>query len=357
MRPPLPIALAAVLALAAACARAAQPGAAPTVVLLSFDGTRPDQVRELPAFRRIAERGAFGAGLEPAFPSNTFPNHVTFVTGVAPDRHGIVSNVFEDPERGLYRYEADPTWIEVEPLWSLLARAGIASASFHWVGSEGAWRSGLGPRAWHRFDGSVPESEKVDQILVWLGASEPPRFVTAWFHGADGAGHRHGPDSRQAAASLRVQDAELGRLLDALEARGLMASTTLVLVSDHGMARVERSVDLERTLRRAGLHADAIGGGGFATVQIEAARGEDAKVLADRAVSLARGLRGAHGHRPEEPAMTGLFAAVGRGVDPGLRPDRVRAVDVAPTVLSLLGQPVPTWMEGRPVSLHAEPIR
>jgi predicted AlkP superfamily pyrophosphatase or phosphodiesterase len=407
----LRIALAALaaLSLSCACARGSPEGAPSKVVLVSLDGTHPDDVRALPAFGRIAARGAFADGLEPAFPSNTFPNHVTFVTGVAPDRHGIVSNVFEDPERGLYRYEADPSWIEVEPLWSLLARAGLASASFHWVGSEGAWRSGHGPRAWRRFDASVPESEKVDQILAWLAEEDPPRLVTAWFRGADGAGHRHGPRSEEGAAALRAQDAEIGRLLDGLDARGLAASTSVLVVSDHGMARVERHVDLERELRRAGLRADAIGGGGFATVQIEARRKQDPARLAERAVEVARGLgleawargacppplacthprfgalvavapvgtaivdgsraiaapaaavglglRGTHGHRPDRPEMTGLFAAVGRGVAAGLRPGRVRAVDVAPTVLALLGEPVPAWMEGRPVPLRREEAR
>jgi len=66
-------------------------------------------------------------------------------------------------------------------------------------------------------------------------------------------------------------------------------------------------------------------------------------------------LRGAHGYSPELPEMTGLFAAVGRAVEPGAHPAAVRAVDVAPTVLSLLGVTEPEWMEGRPVSLSASP--
>jgi len=372
----------------------------PAVVLISLDGTRPGDVRALPTFQRIARQGAFGAGIVPAFPSNTFPNHVTFATGVSPDKHGIVNNVFLDPKRGLYRYANDPGWIEVEPIWSIAARAGIPSASFFWVGSEGAWRNGLGPREWKAFDPKVPESEKVRQILDWLAAPDPPRLVTSWFHGADGLGHRYGPDAGEVADALRAQDAALGALLDGLEARGLLASTTLLVVSDHGMARVERSVDLEGALDAAGIPADVIGGGGFATVRLRAprkwlffSRAGDAVAVARQhgLQAWARGvappgvavhnerfgdvvalaplgtlivghtdsvgpagggpLRGAHGYRPELPEMAGLFAAVGRGVEPGARPAAVRAVDVAPTVLALLGVSEPEWMEGRPVSL------
>jgi len=405
----------AMLLAAGAAGRAAPPAAAPsTVLLISLDGTRPADVGELPTFRRVAEQGAVAAALEPVFPANTFPNHVTFVTGVVPDRHGIVNNVFHDPERGVYRYEGDPTWIEVEPLWSLLARAGIPSAAFHWVGSEGVWRSGLGPAHWEKFDSRVSERQKVEQILSWLDLRDPavrPRLVTAWFRGADGAGHHDGPGSPAVVATLRRQDRDLAALLDGLAERRLLGSTTLLLVSDHGMARVDRRVDLEAELRARGLRADVVGGGGFATVQLARSRGQrtaaERRRAAERAVAAARalgleawirgegppaypstnprfgdlvalapvgtaivdgsralaapaaaiglGLRGAHGHRPERPEMAGIFYAIGRGVDPGRRLGTVRAIDVAPTVLALLGEPVPDWMSGTPIRLHADP--
>ena len=378
----------------------------PTVILISFDGTRPAAVAALPAFARIARDGAWADRLVPSFPSNTFPNHVTLVTGVSPDRHGIVNNSFDDPVRGHYDYDGDPTWIEVEPLWSLAARAGIVSASYFWVGSEGPWRNGLGPRHWKKFDTAVGDSEKAEQILAWLALPDPaerPRLVTAWFHGADGASHRFGPDDAIVAGVLAQQDAVLGTLLDELTQRGLFASTTLLVVSDHGMTETRRIVDLAAALAAADLDAQVLGGGGFAQVELH---GEsDRSARAARVVAIARdhgleawingqgppeyaisnprfgdvvvvaplgtsiaaqtgigwllglvglerfAMRGVHGHRPELPAMGGLFGAIGRGVEPGARPGTVRAVDVAPTVLALLGVPIPVQMEGQPIPL------
>jgi arylsulfatase A-like enzyme len=380
--------------------------AEPTVVLISFDGTRPAAVADLPTFQRIARDGAWAERLVPSFPTNTFPNHVTLATGVSPDRHGIVNNSFDDPVRGRYDYEADPTWLEVEPLWSLAARAGIVSASYFWVGSEGPWRSGLGPRHWKKFDTKVGEVEKAEQIVAWLDLPDPaerPRLVTAWFHGADGAAHRFGPDDAIVAGVLAKQDAVLGTLLAGLVQRGLLASTTLLVVSDHGMTETRRIVDLASELTAAGLDAKVIGGGGFA--QVELAGDADRVARAERVVAIAReqgleawrdgagppeyaitnprfgdvvvvaplgtgiasqsgiawvlglvglerfAMRGIHGHRPELPEMSALFGAIGRGVAAGARPGTVRAVDVAPTVLALLGVPIPDWMEGQPIPL------
>ena len=390
----IPLWLAIVAALLVGAAASA---GAPTVILLSLDGT-PARAARTPALETLAElarRGAAAERLTPVFPTNTFPNHVTLVTGVSPERHGIVNNVFLDPKRGLFRKSDDPTWIEAEPLWSIAARHGIVSASYYWVGSEGPWRSGHGPRYWKRFDASTPDREKVEQILAWLDLEqERPCLITAWFPGADGAGHRFGPDSPEVRRALERQDAAIGRLVSGLDARRAFEHTTLLVVSDHGMLEVERRVDLDAALDAADLPATVWGGGGFASVTVE---GEEAVV--DRVVEVARGLgleahsrtrapaalrvgnprfgavvvlappgvalvnsrgvggslRGSHGYRPDEPRMGGLFVAAGRGVPAGTKLGEVHSLDVAPTVLALLGVPTPVWMEGRPLEAFQGP--
>ena len=375
-----------VLLLGPALAAAGGPSQ-PAVVLISLDGTSPEVGRRgLPSLAEIARRGAWARRLVPVFPTNTFPNHVTLVTGVHPDRHGIVDNAFLDPERGTYDKDADPTWIEVEPLWSLVEGHGLRTASYHWVGSEGPWRSGRGPSHWKRFDSGVAERDKVAQILAWRDvepASARPRLVTAWFHGADHAAHRDGPDAPEVSRALRAQEPALAALVAGLESRGAFETTTLIVVSDHGMERVRARVDLRAALHRAGLRARVFGGGGFASIAVEGGPSAEAKAvrvardqgleawrrgeapaelrlgnprfgavvaLAPPGVAIGGGsLRGVHGYRPEEPRMAALFAAVGRGVPAGLALGDVRSVDVAPTVLGLLGVPIPEWMEGRPI--------
>jgi len=381
---------------------AAEAGARePAVILISMDGTRPQDVtpEELPILVEISRRGAVAERLIPAPPSNTFPNHVTLVTGVAPERHGIVNNAFIDADRGFFEKKEIPSWIETEPLWSILSRRGIVSAAYYWVGSEGPWRSGRGPSHWVPFSSRTREKTKVKQILDWLALPEPerPRFITSWFRGADHTGHHHGPGSKQVKAALRAQNHALAALVLGLEQRGLLESTTLIVLSDHGMVAATRHVDLSSALAEAGVGAQVLGIGGFAGVYLDrrdrsrtADRAEGADPRVARVVEIASGLgltatprqgapaslrvghprfgdlvvrapvgtaivypkldlAGFHGYDPEHPAMAAIFVAFGRGARPGTRLPPVRAVDVAPTVLALFGVEVPDWMEGRPI--------
>jgi predicted AlkP superfamily pyrophosphatase or phosphodiesterase len=152
--------LAAALCAVGSAGRAVGAELARTVIMISLDGTTPSDVRaaKLSTLDALARRGTAAARLLPVFPTNTFPNHVSLVTGVRPAVHGIVNNVFLDPQRGLFRYSNDPTWIEVEPLWAIAGRHGVVSAAYYWIGSQGAWRNGYGPRYWKDFDGGTPES-------------------------------------------------------------------------------------------------------------------------------------------------------------------------------------------------------
>ena len=360
---------------------------ASTVVLISMDGTRPADLtsQRLPALVDLAARGASAERLVPSFPTNTFPNHVTLVTGVPPERHGLVDNSFVDPVRGPFEKMDVPSWIEVEPIWSILARQGVVSAAYYWVGSEGPWPGGAGPRYWKAFSADTGEAEKVRQILAWLDlpAAERPRLVTSWFHGADHASHHEGPDSQAVVRSLREQSDALATLSEGIEARGLWGSTTLLVVSDHGMLSPERRVDLGGALTRAGLDARVVGIGGFVSVfvdasgvarAVEVARAQGLSawpreqapaslrvrnprfgpvvVVAPRGTAIVYpglDLAGFHGYLPEVPEMAAILVAFGRGASPGTHLGVVSNLDVAPTVLALLDVPVPEWMEGRPI--------
>ncbi len=217
----------------------------PTVILVSLDGFRwdyPDRYAT-PNLDRIAARGVRAERLRPVFPTKTFPNHYTLVTGLYPARHGIVSNAMYDPRTGASfslgdrEAVADPVWWGGEPLWVTAEEQGLTAATYFWPGSE-APIQGVRPTYWKPYDGSVPGEERVDQVLAWLDLppAERPSLITLYFSEVDSEGHRHGPEAPETARAARAVDAHVGRLLDGLRARGLLDAVHVIVVSDHGMA-------------------------------------------------------------------------------------------------------------------------
>ncbi|MCP4906309.1 MAG: alkaline phosphatase family protein [bacterium] len=365
----------------------------PSVVLISLDGTRPVDVRpdRLPSLVELARRGARAEGLIPVDPSNTFPSHVSMATGVRPEVHRLVNNVFIDPERGRFKRDAPHTWVESEPIWSIAERHGVKTAAYFWVGSEGPWRDGPGPSETRRFSSRTVEKVKVDRILDWLLVADPkkrPRLITSWFHGADHASHLFGPDSPEVTEFLAPQDRQIARLVREMEAHGLFETTTLIFVSDHGMVEAPRRLNLQKALRAARLRLSVLGIGGFATVVFDG--GEKTPDALGEAIAIARAggleawareaapsdwrvddprfgdivvrapiglaivgattrIDGFHGYDAREPSMAGLLVARGRGVESGSKLGRVSGLAIAPTILSLLGLPIPAQMKEEPI--------
>jgi predicted AlkP superfamily pyrophosphatase or phosphodiesterase len=191
-------------------------------------------------------RGVRADNLIPSFPSKTFPNHYTIVTGLYPGHHGIVANIIRDPQTGRTftrtnpRELRDPMWWGGEPIWVTAQRQGQSTAAMFWVGSE-APIGGMLPRYWKAYDERYPPNARVDEALRWLDrpAGERPTFITLYFSDVDGAGHRDGPESGAVREAIRRADGYLGRLLRGLDRRGLTDTVNLVIVSDHGMAAVD----------------------------------------------------------------------------------------------------------------------
>ena len=239
-------------------AGAAQPppgDSRPIVILISFDGWRWDYAERYsaPNVSRLMARGV-SAPLIPSFPSKTFPNHYTIVTGLYPGHHGVVANAVKDPATGRRltmsnaKEVQDPMWWGGEPIWVTAQRAGQAAAAMFWPGSE-APILGQRPRFWRPYDDNLPGTNRVDQVLRWLDlpAASRPNFLMLYFSEVDSAGHNSGPDSAAVRSAVRRVDGYLGRLQRGLAERHLEDRVNIVLVSDHGMteANADRVVILD----------------------------------------------------------------------------------------------------------------
>ncbi len=212
------------------------------VLLVSFDGFRYDYVEkyDLTNFKAFIEEGTAAEALIPSFPSKTFPNHYTIVTGLYPGHHGLVDNTFYDKPRDVtYRISnremvRDPYFYGGLPLWQLVQRNGFKSASYFWVGSEGPV-AGETPSYFRIYDGSVPNVARIDTVMQWfsLPVKDRPVFVTLYFSLVDTEGHRTGPESENLAHTVREADRLLRQIREGVEQSGLPIN--VIVTSDHGM--------------------------------------------------------------------------------------------------------------------------
>ncbi|MEH6418730.1 alkaline phosphatase family protein [Pseudomonas sp. CGJS7] len=257
MRSIIPAARAALLAFVlvlTACAaptRPATPRAAPPadtpLLLISIDGFRANyfELGLTPNLERLAQSGVRAQWMSPSYPSLTFPNHYTLVTGLRPDHHGVIHNSMSDSAIGRFKVaDRDAVgdtrwWNGGEPIWIGAQKAGLRSATLFWPGSE-APIHGMRPNRWRPFDAKIDENARVDEVLSWLGepAATRPHVATLYFDALDHESHDHGPDSAESRQAMQRIDAAIGRLLDGLSARGQLEQVNLIVVSDHGMAEV-----------------------------------------------------------------------------------------------------------------------
>ncbi len=259
---------------------AAQTVERPVTILISIDGFRADYLDRAaaPRLKALADGGA-RATMHPSFPSVTFPNHWTLVTGLRPDRNGIVANTMEDagkPGVTFTMANNDPFWwSQSEPLWITAEKAGVRTATMFWPGSNVDF-GGVRPHDWWLYAKENTEAQRVDAVIDWMRrpAATRPQFVTLYFDSVDTIGHKFGPDADKTNDAIRAVDAQIGRLVDGLAALDLRAN--YVVVADHGMAATspDRVIRLWEVARPKDFRA--VTGGPVAG--IESATGRDARL-------------------------------------------------------------------------------
>lgn len=225
----------------------AQSGQKPYVIMVSFDGFRHDYVEKynLPNFKKLIRQGVATEALIPSFPSKTFPNHYTLVTGLYPGNHGLVDNEFYDAEQkklyAIRRREMveDPSFYGGTPLWQLAQQQGLKSASFFWVGSE-AKIQGTHPNYFKLYDPKIKNEERITQTVNWLQLpeAERPHFISLYFSMVDHEAHTTGPTSIQTQKVLHSADSLVGMLMRKVQKINLPVN--IVIVSDHGLYEMKR---------------------------------------------------------------------------------------------------------------------
>ena len=363
----------------------------PYIVLVSLDGFRYDYAEKYHAthLQAIGKAGAAAEGMIPSFPTVTFPNHISIVTGQYPEHHGLVGNSFWDPARkelySMRNSAVDGTWYHYKPLWVVAEEQKVKAASMFWPTAD-AEIGGVRPSYWSKYDGSFPNEQRVAKVLEWLKLpeSERPHFITLYFSDVDSAGHSFGPDAPETERAVQRVDKLVGDLWTGIQAIPLPIN--VIVVSDHGMQTVRGVVNLSEF---AGLSKMRVVNEGpvmllyapdpeTAEKVYAQLKGKSPKFdvyrrqetpkrwhysaserIGDLVVYIRDGNVGAaeapnrlpskgnHGFDPQEfKTMQGIFFAAGPNVRPGLQLKPFENVNVFPFITKILGLQNPPGLDG-----------
>lgn len=372
----------------------------PYVILVSFDGFRYNYVKNFtpPHFKEFIAAGSQAEAMIPSFPSKTFPNHYSLVTGLVPGHHGLVDNSFYDRGRKqLYSMRdkakvSDPYYYGGVPLWELAKKNNMKSASFFWVGSE-LTDEQRRPDYFFPFDDKVDPRTRVAQVIDWLKlpAAERPHMITLYFSFPDHEAHEFGPNAPETKQAVLRADSLLGELM--LGVKTTQLPVNVILVSDHGMSELtvaqETYIFLGGLINRKDTSVVAVNGGTQTHLYIRNKQKRDSlyaalkskeknfKVLkreefqpqwkyqtdrtGDLMIMAAEGhyIRegsgeqfspnmkpgskfGVHGYDPEQvPDMRGIFYAQGPNIKKGVVLKPFQNIHVYPLIVKILGLPLP----------------
>jgi predicted AlkP superfamily pyrophosphatase or phosphodiesterase len=393
------------------------------VVIISLDGfagwALDDPYLPAPTLRRLAKQGATSRGMRPVNPTVTWPNHTSMVTGVTPARHGVLFNgILMRPPGGQPRTEPwrdKNEMVRARTLYDAVHEKGMTTSQVDWVAILNAptitWEFPERPDPKGQIARELVETGVISEedlaafasknILyrdhIWTEAAlhilrqHRPNLLLFHLLNLDSTQHRYGPRTPAALTTMALLDAQVAKIVQTLEQTGLMARTTLFVVSDHGFKTVKRQIRPNAALAKAGLPtAYVMPEGGTAMVYVTVA--DPSGAILGRVRQAIEGLEGidrvvepaqyaefglpmpsaneqmgalfltakdgyafsadssepfvvdapaaslgTHGYISTEPDIRALFIASGRGIKPGVTLDSVNTVDLAPTAARLLG--------------------
>lgn len=225
----------------------------PYVIMISTDGFRYDYAKKYNAenLLKLSGNGVKAEAMIPSYPSITFPNHWSLITGLYPSHHGLIDNFFYDYKRkeayamSSKKNAEDGSWYGGTPLWGLAEKQGMISASLMWVGSASD-AGGMRPTYYYPYHEKFTPSEKVEKVVNWLKLPEDkrPHFISLYFPEVDASGHHFGPDTQETNAAVHLIDQAIGDLVQKVGDLGLK-NVNFIFVSDHGMIKVDGGTPLE----------------------------------------------------------------------------------------------------------------
>lgn len=261
------------------------------VVVISIDGFAgyllDDKKAPVPTLRRLARDGVHVVGgMKVSNPSVTWPNHTSLVTGVRPEKHGVLANgvlvrgavgvpVVIDAKRDKADLVRTPT------IFDAAHAAGLSTAEVNWPCTRNAPSlddsfpdvpdavAHTTPRLREELiaagiladatDATFGTNSIVGRDYIWTEAAchvirtRKPNLLLLHLLNVDSTHHTEGPQTPPGYTANAYADACVARVLEALNDAGILDRTTVLLVADHGFTLTPKSIKPNVLLRQAGL--------------------------------------------------------------------------------------------------------
>ena len=305
MKLPFRLIALAVVVLLAGAAQAAAKGKAEHIVVVVWDGMRPDFItpQYTPTLYQLARDGVFFKRHHPVYISTTEVNGTAITTGMHPTGNGVIANTDYRPELGILgpsategiewirrgdmltggRYILSPTVAET------LQKAGIPTviagtkpvALLH--DRQRQKPGDAGGKSMTLFKGlTIPRSLQASLVKVNKDAAFPtntthpntgpdgwttralthglwekgvPKYTLLWLSEPDASQHDSGPGSPTSISALESSDKNLAEVLKMLEEKKVRDKTDVIIVSDHGFSTISRGPDITDILKKAKFKA------------------------------------------------------------------------------------------------------
>jgi predicted AlkP superfamily pyrophosphatase or phosphodiesterase len=265
------------------------------VIMVTIDGFRPefylDSTYGMPTVRELMKNGVATQGLNPVFPSVTYPDHTTMVTGVRPAKHGIYYNTPFEPEGSTGKWNWDYKLIKAPTLWDAVAKAGKTTACVRWPVTFNAPITYRIPEYWdyknmadaraytaaatqpaslwkevqdnatglleaddlNAEHGELIQDENVARIAGYIMRKYKPNFMALHLAVTDHYEHENGRDHYMVKAAVAGADRAVKTLLESVKRAKIADSTVIIILGDHGFENIYRSFNPNYLLKAAGL--------------------------------------------------------------------------------------------------------
>jgi predicted AlkP superfamily pyrophosphatase or phosphodiesterase len=372
------------------------------------------------------KRGTYARHMISVFPAYTYPSHSSMVTGAYPATHQVCYNAPFAP------LGSDGSWnwftseIKARTIWDAAKEAGITTAAVEWPVSVGAPITWNIPEIWPVKDGDdritaarsyctpglieeieqnatgkltrenmnenyLSFDENAGRIASYIMRKYKPGLLAVHLACVDGEEHAQGRNGDSVRLALESADRAIGEILETIERAGIIDSTAVIIVGDHGFSNFHQVIEPNIWLAQAGLahpvpqwgmRFNSAGGSAFLYLQ----NAGDTSVLAqvrnilnqapdslrcrfriiekpellqmgaDRNAVMAvaacpgtifgGGIKGAisfawfgghHGYDPNQPEMYTGFIAAGAAIRKGSVISELTVVDISPLIMKLLG--------------------